>query len=98
MLTIRFVVLICSAAMTVLPGLASAQDYPTRLIRIFTSPAGGDNDFIARIVGQSIAGPLGQPVVIENRLTPLAVEFVARATPDGYTLLLAGGQLAITPL
>ena len=99
MLTTRFVVSIFSVTMMLLSaGVAYGQDYPNKLIRIITSPAGGDNDFIARIIGQSISSPLGQPVVIENRPTPLAVESVAKALPDGYTLLLAGGQLTITPL
>ena len=99
MLTTRFVVSIFSVTMMLLSaGVAHGQDYPNKLIRIITSPAGGDNDFIARIIGQSISSPLGQPVVIENRPTPLAVESVAKALPDGYTLLLAGGQLTITPL
>jgi tripartite-type tricarboxylate transporter receptor subunit TctC len=53
---------------------------------------GGSTDITARLVGEAIAGPLGQPVVIENRAGAggtIAAEFVARSVPDGHTLFLA---------
>ena len=46
---------------------ALAQEYPARAIRIVTSPAGGGNDFPARIVARGISAPLGQQVVVDNR-------------------------------
>lgn len=79
---------------------AHAQPYPSRPIRIATTQAGGGSDFLARLVGQGITGPLGQPVVIDNRGggATLSGEIVARADPNGYTLLAAAGTLWIGSL
>ena len=79
-------------------GVVSGQDYPSRLIRIVTSGAGGGSDFASRQIAQGITGPLGQPVIVENRPAPQAAEAASRAAGDGYTLLVAGGSLWITPL
>jgi len=69
-----------------------AQSYPARPIRIIVGfrPSGG-NDIIARLIGQKLTERLGQAVVVENRPgagAMIATEYVARAAPDGYTLLL----------
>src|SRR5689334_1597741 len=64
-----------------------AQDFPTRPIRIVTSAAGGGNDVTARLMSQWLSGPLGQQVIVENRTSQLAAENVAKALPDGYTLI-----------
>jgi tripartite-type tricarboxylate transporter receptor subunit TctC len=77
---------------------ATAQDYPQRPIHIIVSfGPGGGADIVARIVGQSMQDRLGQPVVIENRpgaAGTLGNDFVARATPDGYTLgIMTAGQV-----
>ena len=76
----------------------SGQAYPSKPIRILTAEAGGGTDFTARILAQGIAVPLGQPVIIENRTPYQGVEIVARAQPDGYTLLSAGNALWLYPL
>src|SRR4051812_39745394 len=76
--------------------LAAAQDYPSKPIRILTTEAGSQSDTIARLIAQAIAPSLGQPVVIDNRGL-LAAEIVARAAPDGYTLLLNGPFIWLTP-
>ncbi len=85
---------------------ASAQEnpakYPTRAIHIIVGfTPGGGNDIIARIIGQKLQESLGQPVIIENKPgggAIVATEYVAKSTPDGYTLLVgASGAMAINP-
>ena len=77
---------------------ALAQEYPARAIRIVTSPTGGGNDFPARIVARGISAPLGQQVVVDNRPTNLLADLVAKAVPDGYTLLVTGSAHWLGPL
>ena len=89
------------SAMCVL-ALASAtafgQAFPTKPIRILTTAPGGGNDLLARLVASGIAGPLGQPAVVENRTIVQAIDVVSNAPPDGHTMLVSGGSLWITPL
>jgi tripartite-type tricarboxylate transporter receptor subunit TctC len=72
---------------------ALAQDYPTKPIRwIVPFPPSGGGDMIIRLIGQKLTERLGQPVVVENRTGAggnVGTEVVARAAPDGYTLLMA---------
>lgn len=81
-----------------LTSVASAQPYPVKPIKLVVGyPAGGAVDIVARTVGQSMAGSLGQPVIVENKPgagTNIAVRSVIDAAPDGYTLLLAANALA----
>jgi tripartite-type tricarboxylate transporter receptor subunit TctC len=78
---------------------AAAQDYPSRAIRIVVAfPAGGGSDLAARVVGAKLAERVGQPVVVENRVGAngsVGAEAVARAAPDGYTLVM-GSNANIT--
>ncbi len=71
----------------------AAADYPRQPIRMLVGfTPGGGNDIIGRIVAQKLGERLGQPIVFENRAGAggmVAAEFVARAVPDGYTLLIA---------
>jgi len=86
-------------------GLASqavAQSFPVKPVRwVVPYAPGGNTDMIARVIGAKMAESLGQPVIVENRAgaaTLIGAEFVARAAPDGYTLLLATSTtLAINP-
>ena len=80
----------------------SAQAWPTRQITVVVPyPPGGMIDLVARLLGPRLQQELGQPVVIENRSGAggnVGAESVARAQPDGYTLLLGNPSLAISPL
>ena len=77
---------------------AHAQNYPVKAVRIVTSPAGGGNDFPARLIARALSGSLGQQFVVENRPTILIADLVAKAPPDGYTLLVTGSAHWIGPL
>ncbi|MDT7516364.1 Bug family tripartite tricarboxylate transporter substrate binding protein [Rhodoferax mekongensis] len=71
---------------------ALAQAWPEKAITIVVpTAAGGANDAIARIIGQGLSAKLGQPVIVENRAGAggaIASEYVAKAAPDGYTIML----------
>ncbi|HEY2136180.1 MAG TPA: tripartite tricarboxylate transporter substrate binding protein [Xanthobacteraceae bacterium] len=93
---------VLGCALAALSGAAAAQSYPNHPIRLFVSfPPGGAADLVARVTGQALSVRLGQPVVIENRPGAngnLAGEAVAKADPDGYTLLIGPSALfAINP-
>jgi len=84
-------------------GAAQAQDYPNRPVRIIVGQgAGGGMDTLSRLLGQKISAGLGQPVLVENKAGAggiIATEFVAKAPPDGYSLLMAPiGNMVFTPL
>lgn len=82
------------AALAGVMSAAHAQNWPTRPIRfIVPFTPGGGNDTIARLIGQKLAGPMGQQIVIENRPGAggtIGAEAAARSAPDGYTMFLAG--------
>lgn len=92
----------CGVACVVLSAAASAQQYPQRPIRFVVGfAAGGPTDVIARITGQDISAVLGQPVIVENRPganAQIATELVARATPDGHTLLFSSLSLLVNSI
>jgi tripartite-type tricarboxylate transporter receptor subunit TctC len=81
-----------------IPRVACSQAYPTKPIRIVTSPAGGGNDFPTRLIARALGGPLGQQLIVDNRPTVLIADLVAKAPPDGYTLLVTGSAHWIGPL
>lgn len=76
----------------------SGQAYPNKPIRIVTVAAGSSADFVARQIAQELTGSWGQPVIVENRPTIAAIESVAKAPPDAYTLLMVGSTTWILPL
>ena len=92
-----------AVAAAILSGVAAAAaaDYPAHPITLVVPyAAGGGNDVIARIVAERMSASLGQTIVIENRGGAggtIATRQVAKAEPDGYTLLIATSSLAINP-
>ena len=102
----RFLISLALATLVQLFGLhhvALAQDWPVRPIKLIVPfAAGGNTDSIARLVSERLTSSLGQPVVVENKLGAgggIAAEFVAKASPDGYTLLMAAMPvMAILPV
>lgn len=93
----RFVALLVAAAAffaTSQSGPAQAQNYPAKAVRIIVPyPAGAAGDILARLFGEFASQKLGQPFVIDNRpggAGIAATDGVAKAIPDGYTLLLTG--------
>lgn len=91
--------LLASVGLLVLgAGMACGQDYPARTLRIVTSAVGGSGDLLSRLIAQEIAGPLRQAVIVENRASNIGPEVVAKAPPDGYTLLEGGSAVWLTPL
>jgi len=93
----------CAAALlsTAFGGIASAQSYPTRPVRIVVPLApGGNVDLVTRNLAAKLAESLGQQVVVDNRPGGSGIigsELVARSAPDGYTLLAAANTLVLTP-
>ena len=88
--------------LSLLPGLAAAQDYPTKPIKLIVPfPAGGPNDIIARVVGQRMSEIFKQPIIIDNRggqAGVLGTDAVAKSNPDGYTIgIVSASALAISP-
>lgn len=82
-----------AAALPVLPGLASALDYPTHPVHVIVGfPAGITPDIIARLICEPLSQRLGQQFIVDNRpgaASNIGTEMVATAAPDGYTLLFA---------
>lgn len=86
------------AALTFQPAVAAWPEKPIRLVVPW--PAGGSSDAAARIVSRHLAERLKQPVIIENKAGAsgnIGTADVARAAPDGYTLLLSSGPFSINP-
>ena len=91
-----------AAAAALLPQPASAQPYPSRPVTLVVGfPPGGGVDIVARQLAERLGAELGTRVVVENKAGAagnVAMEFVARAAPDGYTLLMGNlGMLAANP-
>lgn len=96
----RFVLLV---ATLVFAGAVSSQTYPDRPVRVIVPwPPGQATDLVARIVAQKLSESLGQPFIIENKAGAggqIGTDAVAKAAPDGYTLLAASaGPVTVSPL
>ena len=90
------------AALLAVSALAHAQNYPTKPVRIINgSTAGGGTDIISRLIGEKLAEIFRQPFIVENRpgaSTTIAGTLVAKATPDGHTLLVGTSTVrAVAP-
>ena len=85
--------------MALAAGAACAQNYPIRSIRMVTSEPGSGTDTLARLLAQGMSPSLGKQVVVDNKGGGiLAIDNVLKAPPDGYTLLLYGTSLWLSPL
>jgi len=89
--------IISLAAAALGASAAHSQNFPSKRFSLVTSEIGGAGDFASRLIGQGLTTALGQPVIIENRAA-VAAEYVAKAPPDGYTLLHYGNTVWISPL
>jgi tripartite-type tricarboxylate transporter receptor subunit TctC len=97
------VAVIAALGFALTASFAHAQAYPAKPVRlVVTSPPGGSQDFLARLLAQGLSPALGQQVLVDNRIGAsgvIGVDFVAKAPPDGHTLLLGGaGTVAIVPV
>src|SRR5882672_115275 len=94
MALLRNVMLNVWATLALLTGIAAAQDYPVRPVRMVVPfPAGAASDFLARVLGQQLTEAWGQQIVVDNRPGAgglIGGTAVARASPDGYTIALVG--------
>jgi Uncharacterized protein conserved in bacteria len=83
------------------PGLACAQQYPTKPVHIIVPFApGGGSDFIGRFIAQKLSERLGQQFIVDNRPGAggnLGAELAVKSAPDGYTLLLIAGSYTVNP-
>lgn len=97
----RILCLAASIVMLAGTGIASAQQYPSRPLRMIVPFApGGSTDIMGRLVGQRLGDALGQQIVVDNRGgagTMIGTEIAAKSPPDGYTLLLTNVAFTINP-
>jgi tripartite-type tricarboxylate transporter receptor subunit TctC len=93
--------LIVAAPLIAHAVIATAQNYPTRPLRIIVpQSAGGSTDLVARPLAQKLADALGQSVVVDNRPgagSVIGTDLVAKAAPDGYTLLAVAASVTMSP-
>ena len=91
-------VLLC-ALFAIVASAASAQTYPNRPVRLVTAAAGGGNDFAARILSHGLTEKLGQQVIVDNRGgAHVPAITVAKAAPDGHTILVQNNTVWVAPL
>jgi tripartite-type tricarboxylate transporter receptor subunit TctC len=90
-----------SLCLLFIAGGAAAQPYPAKPVRLLSGfPAGGANDYHARVLAQKLTELFGQTVIVENRGGAggtIAADAIAKAAPDGYNLLMGFGSLAVAP-
>jgi tripartite-type tricarboxylate transporter receptor subunit TctC len=84
------------AVATMVAGVAWAQTYPVKPLRIVTGSPGSGIDMTSRLMAPGLANGLGQQVIVENRGGILSTEFVVKAAPDAHTLVLDGFTMCLT--
>jgi tripartite-type tricarboxylate transporter receptor subunit TctC len=93
--------LLMGTALATLMGTATAQTYPAKPVKLIIPFApGGFTDVVARILGQKLSAATGQQFVVENKAgagSTIGTDFVAKAAPDGYTLLMVSSTHVISP-
>src|SRR6516164_1219951 len=96
-----FIILVAGAAMIVPAAADAVEAFPNRPIRLVVPyPPGGGTDIVGRVLGEKLGASLGRPIVVYNRGGAggvLGTEIVAKAAPDGYTLLLVPTSHVINP-
>jgi tripartite-type tricarboxylate transporter receptor subunit TctC len=96
-----FATVVCSALMLALPGAVRAQAYPAKAVHVIISfPPGSSTDIVGRVVTQKLSEYWGEPVLAENRGGAggsIGTAAVAKAAPDGYTLLIDSSAHAVSP-
>ena len=94
-------VVACALAILIFAGPAAAQNYPVKPVRMVVPfPPGGNTDIIARVFAPKMAENLGQQIVVENRGgagSVIGTDVVAKAAPDGYTILMVSAAHTINP-
>ncbi|CAG0985665.1 hypothetical protein GPROT1_02610 [Gammaproteobacteria bacterium] len=97
----RSILVAAAVLMGALPTLAWSQAYPSRPITLIVpTGAGGGTDVVARVMSKKLGELLGQTIVVENKAGAggiIGTQFVAKAAPDGYTLLISSNQIAMIP-
>ncbi len=99
----RLLIAIVACAVALIPLAARSQTaYPVKNIRVIVpSPTGGPSDIVARLLGDKLTHALGKQVVVDNRVGASQIigsHIVAKADPDGYTLLQAAANMSINPV
>src|SRR5262245_45873516 len=97
MLTRSLVSMFAMTTMVLSASGVMSQNFPNKPIRVVTGSAGGANDFALRVITPAISTLVGQPVIVDNRGN-VTGEIVAKAPPDGYTLLMEGSSFWLGPL
>lgn len=88
-----------AAAFIIAAAPAAAQTYPSKPVRLVTQAVGGGIDFTARLLAHGLTDRLGQQIIVDNRGgTNVAPQTVAKANPDGYTLLVHNNTVWIAPI